>query len=76
MTNVEFIKDQTYVFTGMKSGFSPNANIQQNSKGYFILGKFLGYTDIPYQNDIYINGQANFDYGYVSLGHYDSVVNE
>jgi hypothetical protein len=73
MSTTEFIKDQEYIFTAMISAFYPEKNIKQNSDGYFILGKFLGYKDIPYQNDIYIDGRADFEYGYVNMGHYDSV---
>jgi len=67
----DFIKDETYVFTGQKINFytekEPDAN------GQYDLGKFIVYRDIPLHGDIIPNGKAVFENGIVDAGQYHKV---
>lgn len=68
----DFIKDETYVFTGPKINFytenEPDAN------GHYDLGKFIEYRDIPLHGDIMPNGKAIFENGIIDCGQYHKVL--
>ena len=61
-----------YIFTSF-------ANLIERTPEYIgrtdrFLGHFIRYQTVMYHGDIYYDGKAVFQFGTVSLGHFDHVV--
>ena len=70
----DFTTDKTYIFTASFHLIDRKKNVVQERKN--LLGKFIRYYNVAYQNELYENGKAEFEFAYINFPYYDSVEEE
>ena len=68
-----FTGTHSYYFVGEISLIENNTNTENNNERKIYLGKFIKYIGLPYVSDWITDAKAEFEYGTISKGHYDSV---
>ena len=70
----EFIQNKKYYFVGSRTHV---ANIVENDVSHgdnVYLGYFIEYMGVPYVGDWLYDGKAVFEFGVISKGYYDQIV--
>ena len=75
MTEIEFVTENTYIFTGSIYQIERKKDVIIPEKKE-LLGRFIKYIDIRNHGDIYIKGKAEFEYGFINFPYYDEVKEE
>jgi hypothetical protein len=75
MSEIEFVTEKTYIFTGSIYQIERKKDIILPEKKE-LLGRFIKYINIPNHGDIYIKGKAEFEYGFITFPYYDIVKEE
>jgi len=70
----DFIPEKTYIFTASFNLIDRKKEVQSERKD--LLGKFIRYYNIAYQNELYEKGKAEFEFGIINFPYYDSVKEE
>ena len=68
----EFIPNKNYIFTASFHLIDRKKNVTSERKE--LLGKFIRYITIPYQNELYENGKAEFEFAYITFPYYDRII--
>lgn len=71
---IEFSPDKTYIFTASFHLIDPKKDVKQERKE--LLGKFIKYFDVAYQNEFYEKGKAEFEFAFINFPYYSSVQEE
>jgi hypothetical protein len=70
----DFLHDKTYIFTASFHLVEYKKDVIQDRKN--LLGKFIRYYNVAYQNELYEKGKAEFEFGFVNFPYYESVQEE
>jgi hypothetical protein len=68
-----FTGTHSYYFVGDISLIENNTNTENNNERKIYLGKFIKYIGLSYVSDWISDAKAEFEYGTISKGYYDSV---
>lgn len=60
-----------YIFTGPANVIERTPEFVGRTDTF--LGNFIEYKSVVYHGDVYDDGKAVFEFGTISLGHYDLV---
>lgn len=75
MSEIEFITEKTYIFTGSIYKIERKKDVIISEKKE-LLGRFIRYIDIPNHGEFYEKGKAEFEYGSINFPYYDEVKEE
>ena len=70
----DFTTDKTYIFTASFHLIDRKKDVK--SERNELLGKFIRYYNVAYQNEFYEKGKAEFEFGTINFPYYDSVKEE
>jgi len=70
----DFSPDKTYIFTASFHLIDRKKDVVQERKN--LLGKFIRYYNVAYQNELFENGKAEFEFAYINFPYYVSVEEE
>ena len=70
----DFSTDKNYIFTASFHLIDRKKDVIQ--KRNELLGKFIRYYNIDYQNELYEKGKAEFEFGFINFPYYDRVQEE
>lgn len=70
----DFSTDKNYIFTASFHLIDRKKDVIQ--KRNELLGKFIRYYNIAYQNELYEKGKAEFEFGFINFPYYDRVQEE
>ena len=68
-----FTGTHSYYFIGSVNLIENYTDTENNNERKIYLGKFIGYTCLPYVSDWIHDAKAQFEYGTISKGYYDNV---
>ena len=66
-----FDPSNEYIFTGASNLIERTPEFAWRTDQF--LGHFITYKSVVYHGDVYDDGKAVFQFGTITLGHYDSV---
>jgi hypothetical protein len=70
----DFTTDKNYIFTASFHLIDRKKDVVL--KRNELLGKFIRYYNIAYQNELYEKGKAEFEFGFINFPYYESVQEE
>jgi len=70
----DFQQEKTYIFTASFHLVEYKKDIVQERKN--LLGKFIRYFNVAYQNELYEKGKAEFEFAFINFPYYESVEEE
>jgi hypothetical protein len=70
----EFIPEISYIFTASFHLIDRKKDVTNERNE--LLGKFIRYYNVAYQNEFYEKGKAEFEFAFINFPYYNSVQEE